>query len=145
MVALRPTRRWPITRGKDFTGSISASAVIGTYACPASRNTSARCRRKRRRSPISRGKWVRKYGERTPLSSNDAGARARRARGILPMMNTIGTTFLLTGGTGYIGSHTCVELLNAGYGTVVLDNLCNSSATVLDRIEKITGKRPDFI
>jgi UDP-glucose 4-epimerase len=60
-------------------------------------------------------------------------------------MNEMSTTFLLTGGTGYIGSHTCVELLNAGYGAVVLDNLCNSSRTVLDRIEQITGRRPFFI
>ena len=52
---------------------------------------------------------------------------------------------LLTGGTGYIGSHTCVELTNAGYDTVLFDNLCNSSAIVVDRIEKITGKRPAFI
>jgi UDP-glucose 4-epimerase len=52
---------------------------------------------------------------------------------------------LLTGGTGYIGSHTCVELMNAGYQTVLLDNLCNSSPVVVDRIEKITGKRPPFI
>ena len=60
-------------------------------------------------------------------------------------MNEMRSTFLLTGGTGYIGSHTCVELSNAGYGTVVLDNLCNSSRAVLDRIEKITGIRPFFI
>jgi UDP-glucose 4-epimerase len=52
---------------------------------------------------------------------------------------------LLTGGTGYIGSHTCVELLNAGYDTLVLDNLCNSSTAVLGRIEQITRKRPAFI
>jgi UDP-glucose 4-epimerase len=52
---------------------------------------------------------------------------------------------LLTGGTGYIGSHTCVELMNAGYQTVLLDNLCNSSPVVIDRIEMITGKRPPFI
>lgn len=52
---------------------------------------------------------------------------------------------LLTGGTGYIGSHTCVELINAGYDTVLYDNLCNSSPVVIDRIEKITGKRPAFV
>ena len=45
---------------------------------------------------------------------------------------------LVTGGMGYIGSHTCVELLNAGYEVVVLDNLCNSKAGVLKRIETIT-------
>jgi UDP-glucose 4-epimerase len=51
-------------------------------------------------------------------------------------------TILLTGGTGYIGSHTCVELIEAGFDTVLLDNLCNSSPVVVDRIEAITGKRP---
>lgn len=51
---------------------------------------------------------------------------------------------LVTGGTGYIGSHTVVELLNAGYKVVIVDNLSNSEATVVDRIEKITGKRPEF-
>ena len=51
---------------------------------------------------------------------------------------------LVTGGTGYIGSHTCVELIQRGYQVAVLDNLCNSSATVLERIEKITGVRPRF-
>ena len=51
---------------------------------------------------------------------------------------------LVTGGTGYIGSHTCVQLLQAGYGVVVIDNLCNSKAAVLDRIEKIAGRRPHF-
>jgi UDP-glucose 4-epimerase len=54
-------------------------------------------------------------------------------------------TILLTGGTGYIGSHTCVELINAGYETVLYDNLCNSSPIVVDRIEKITGTRPPFV
>ncbi len=54
-------------------------------------------------------------------------------------------TALLTGGTGYIGSHTCVELINAGFDTVLLDNLCNSSPVVVDRIEAITRTRPGFI
>lgn len=48
---------------------------------------------------------------------------------------------LVTGGTGYIGSHTCVELLNNGYDVVVVDNLCNSKLEVRDQIEKITGKK----
>ena len=51
---------------------------------------------------------------------------------------------LVTGGTGFIGSHTCVELLNAGYDVVIADNLYNSKALVVDRIEKITGRRPAF-
>lgn len=51
---------------------------------------------------------------------------------------------LVTGGTGYIGSHTCVELIKAGYEPVIADNLYNSKSVVLDRIELITGKRPVF-
>lgn len=51
---------------------------------------------------------------------------------------------LLTGGLGYIGSHTCVELLNAGHQAVIADNLSNSRRTVLNSIETITGKRPVF-
>lgn len=51
---------------------------------------------------------------------------------------------LLTGGTGYIGSHTAVELLNSGYDVVIIDNLYNSKKTVLDRIAAITGKKPSF-
>lgn len=47
---------------------------------------------------------------------------------------------LVTGGAGYIGSHTCVELLHAGHEVVIVDNLCNSKLSVLARIEKITGK-----
>jgi UDP-glucose 4-epimerase len=47
---------------------------------------------------------------------------------------------LVTGGAGYIGSHTCVELLNAGYTVTVLDNYCNSRAEALNRVERITGK-----
>ena len=51
---------------------------------------------------------------------------------------------LVTGGMGYIGSHTCVELLNLGMEVVIVDNLANSNPAVLDRVEKITGKRPVF-
>ena len=51
---------------------------------------------------------------------------------------------LVTGGAGYIGSHTCVELLNAGKEVVVIDNLDNSSAEALSRVEKITGKKVTF-
>ena len=52
---------------------------------------------------------------------------------------------LVTGGTGYIGSHTTVELLKNGEKVIIVDNLYNSKLCVLDRIEKITGKRPEFI
>lgn len=52
---------------------------------------------------------------------------------------------LVTGGTGYIGSHTTVELLSVGAEVIIVDNLSNSKALVIDRIEKITGKRPTFI
>ena len=51
---------------------------------------------------------------------------------------------LVTGGTGYIGSHTCVELLNSGYGVVVIDNLCNSNPKSLDRVRELTGKELTF-
>jgi UDP-glucose 4-epimerase len=53
-------------------------------------------------------------------------------------------TILVTGGTGFIGSHTTVELLQAGYDVVIVDNLSNSKIEVLDGIEKITGIRPAF-
>ena len=52
---------------------------------------------------------------------------------------------LVTGGAGYIGSHTCVELLNAGHSVVVLDNLSNSSAESLARVQQLTGKTLQFI
>lgn len=53
-------------------------------------------------------------------------------------------SILVAGGAGYIGSHTCVELLNAGYDVVVVDNLYNSSEEALRRVEKITGKKVTF-
>lgn len=53
-------------------------------------------------------------------------------------------SILVTGGTGYIGSHTVVDLLEEGYSVVIFDNLSNSSLGALQRIEKITGKRPEF-
>ena len=52
---------------------------------------------------------------------------------------------LVTGGTGFIGSHTTVELQQAGYDVVTIDNLSNSNIEVLDGIERITGIRPDFV
>ena len=51
---------------------------------------------------------------------------------------------LVTGGAGYIGSHTVIELQNAGYDVVVLDNLSNSNPVSLERVEKITGKHVPF-
>jgi UDP-glucose 4-epimerase len=51
---------------------------------------------------------------------------------------------LVTGGTGFIGSHTVVELMNSGYEAIIIDNLYNSQVSVLDGIEGITGKRPAF-
>ena len=52
---------------------------------------------------------------------------------------------LVTGGAGYIGSHTCVALLDAGHDVVVLDNLCNSSAVALERVEELTGRSLHFV
>jgi len=54
-------------------------------------------------------------------------------------------TILITGGTGFIGSHTCVALAQAGYELVVLDNLCNSRADVIDRLSTLCGTRPAFV
>lgn len=53
-------------------------------------------------------------------------------------------TILVTGGTGFIGSHTTVELIQNGYNVVIVDNISNSNASVVDGIEKITGVRPEF-
>ena len=53
-------------------------------------------------------------------------------------------TILVTGGSGFIGSHTVLELLNKGYGVIVMDNLSNSSEESLCRVEKLTGKKVKF-
>lgn len=53
-------------------------------------------------------------------------------------------TILVTGGSGFIGSHTVLELLEKGYGVVVMDNLSNSSEESLRRVEKLTGKKVNF-
>jgi len=55
-----------------------------------------------------------------------------------------GKKILVTGGTGYIGSHTVVELINAGYEPIIIDNLSNSSLKIIDQIMKITGAKPEF-
>ena len=54
-------------------------------------------------------------------------------------------TILVTGGAGYIGSHTCIELLNSGHQVLVLDNLCNSKHESLIRVERITDKKIIFV
>ncbi|OIQ25687.1 UDP-glucose 4-epimerase GalE [uncultured Vibrio sp.] len=51
---------------------------------------------------------------------------------------------LITGGMGYIGSHTCVQMIETGLQPIIIDNLCNANAEVLNRIEALTGARPDF-
>lgn len=51
---------------------------------------------------------------------------------------------LLTGGAGYIGTHTCIELINAGHTVVVADNFSNSSPKAIERVEEITGKKFRF-
>lgn len=67
-----------------------------------------------------------------------------RARSVMarPFQNAI---VLVTGGAGFIGSHTCVALSEAGFQPLILDNLSNAKLPVLDRIEKITGRRPLFV
>jgi UDP-glucose 4-epimerase len=71
-----------------------------------------------------------------------------RVRTASPQNVTTGATtmkVMVTGGTGYIGSHTCVELMQAGHEVLVLDNLCNSHLAALERIARIVGRRPDFV
>ena len=52
---------------------------------------------------------------------------------------------LVTGGAGYIGSHTCVELLEAGHDVVIVDNLYNSSPKAVERIAELAGRKPEFV
>lgn len=66
----------------------------------------------------------------------------RTAQGI--GLEVLNLSILLTGGAGYIGSHTAVALISAGIDVVIADNLCNSNSSILRRIEKITGKSPAF-
>lgn len=61
------------------------------------------------------------------------------------MATDLNTSVLVTGGTGFIGSHTCVALLEAGYNVLVLDNLSNSSAAVIQRIQQICAREAGFI
>ena len=60
-------------------------------------------------------------------------------------MSFANQTILVTGGAGYIGSHTVVQLLQVGAKVVILDNLCNSKREVVNRIQNITARRPEFI
>src|SRR4051794_39362596 len=60
-------------------------------------------------------------------------------------MQNVSPTILVTGGAGFIGSHTCVALAATGYTPVILDNLCNSDVRVLDRLARICGEAPAFI
>lgn len=63
----------------------------------------------------------------------------------MEQVSNLKTFTLVTGGTGFIGSHTCVSLLEAGHDVLILDNLCNSDAGVVQRIKQISGREPAFI
>ena len=63
----------------------------------------------------------------------------------LPTIVAMSDKILITGGAGYIGSHTAVELMNAGHEVVIVDNLCNSSAKVLDRLQRLCGPKFQFV
>src|SRR5512139_1647563 len=63
----------------------------------------------------------------------------------ITMANDQPGTILVTGGAGFIGSHTCVELLNAGHEVVVLDNLSNSSVRSLDAVRRVTNRTLEFV
>ena len=74
------------------------------------------------------------------MNSNQAALEDRKMRD-KPRSRSV----LVTGGAGYIGSHCCVELINAGYRPVILENFSNAHPTVVDRIETITGHRPPVV
>jgi UDP-glucose 4-epimerase len=67
------------------------------------------------------------------------------ARNFSVHFSEVSTMILVTGGTGYIGSHTCVALAEAGHDLLILDNLCNSRADVVNRLEALCGKCPEFV
>jgi len=76
---------------------------------------------------------------RTELASEDMVSKKRTGD-----IHLTAPLILVTGGTGYIGSHTVVELLNAGFDVFIIDNLSNSQVSVLNRIERIAGRMPNF-
>src|SRR5580765_2554328 len=80
-------------------------------------------------------------GTSLPPGSAERGSQRSTEHTGISMSDTI----LVTGGAGFIGSHTCVALAAAGYLPLVLDNLGNSDLRVLDRLERITGRRPGWI
>jgi UDP-glucose 4-epimerase len=76
--------------------------------------------------------------------SNYYGQRMKNSKSAKNKKLSSKSTILVTGGTGYIGSHAVVALIAAGYNPVIVDNLSNSKVSVLERIAKITGKKPPF-
>lgn len=67
------------------------------------------------------------------------------SHGYLEGAVSLNNAILVTGGAGFVGSHTCVALLDAGHDVIVLDNLCNSDATVLEKVGRICGRDPVFV
>jgi len=83
--------------------------------------------------------------ERVPTGHALLVAQNRRSFLTTSASNNMSQTILVTGGAGFIGSHTCVALAKAGYTPVILDNLCNSDARVIDRLARIIGTAPRFV